>query len=68
MFPEGEVLLSHVRYQCLMLQIQRGTTLFNQVEGDREGKESIPLICSPLSTVICYVFKGSLPVHLLGVC
>lgn len=39
-----------------------------QAEGDGEDKESIPLICSPLSTVMCAVFKGSLPVHLFGVC
>lgn len=46
-----------------MLQIW-GETAPNQAEGDREGKESIPLICSPLSTIICSAARGSLPVHL----
>ena len=67
MLPEEEVLLSHVGYQCLMLQIQGDTTASNQAEGDREGEESIPLICSSLSTVTCSASKGSLPVHLFGV-
>lgn len=44
------------------------TTPSNQAEGDRQSKESILLICSLLSAVICSVFKGSLPVHLFGLC
>lgn len=41
--PEGEVFLSHVGYRCLMLQIRGNTAGSNQAEGEREGKESVPL-------------------------
>lgn len=43
-------------------------TASRQAEGDKEGKESAPLLCSPLRAVICSASKGSLLLHLFGVC
>lgn len=43
-------------------------TASRQAEGNKAGKESAPLLCSPLSAVICSASKGSLLLHLFGVC